>query len=107
MCPFIVRIKISEPRRKVDFSFLVISNSRVILSKEQLEKDHFKVRDESKEDAFASQTAEIKKLNHSSVELQYRSFLRYDQMFFGKVGCARLVQDTQFGKNFPETPDKF
>lgn len=107
MCPFIVGIKISEPRRKVDFSFLVISNSRVILSKEQLEKDHFEVRDESKEDAFASQTAEIKKLNHSRVELQYRSFLRCDQMFFGKVGCAKLVQDTQFGKNFPETPDKF
>lgn len=70
---------------------------RVILSEEQVEKDHFKVRDERKEDAFASQTAEIKKLNHSPEALQYRNALKRGQMFFWKVGCAKLAQDTLFG----------
>lgn len=64
---------------------------RVILSKEQIEKDHFKVRDEGKEDAFASQTAEIKKLNHSRDALRYRSVLKRGQMFFCKLGCARYT----------------
>lgn len=60
----------------------------MILSKERVEKGHFKVRDERKEDAFASQTAEIKKLNHSRDALRYRNALKRGQMFFCKVGCA-------------------
>lgn len=81
---------------KVDFPLriLPISNSRAILVKEQLEEDRSKLRDESKEDAFASQTARIKKLNHSRDALRYRSFLPCDQMFLCKVACAKLEWDS-------------
>lgn len=71
---------------KVDFSSWAspISNFSLILAKSKCGKCSFKLRDESKEVAFASQTAQIKKLDHSHDALQYRSFLQCGQMLLAK-----------------------
>lgn len=64
-------------------------------------KRRFKLRDESKEGAFASQTLQIKKLNHSHDALLYREFLTVWPNVLRKVGCNETrIECSVLERNF-------